>query len=350
MKKIFIVLTVCFVAAAVNVLLFSCGSGGSGSGGGFTNESSSPGNVVLFVTDDLGTYRKVRVTINDVRLMHMGSSASCDILEDPVELDITDLSSVLQLLDVTSCPSINYNRIVIELDKRTVLTDAGNISSSCNLATYKNEQGGTNTLQCGATCTVNMSGAVNVQASKTSNVAIDFDLKEFEVDHFGQPNCSLTMKVFPLNSADFDKKRNDGFREGISGLISNVDTVKKTFTLTADSGTFTVTYDDINATGIDDLLALAVADQLEVRVESLIIDLDTRKIAATALIVEADGAVSALNSIAGTFTLTYQTNKTMFIDYLTADVEGSLLNGSQVEVKLKGFELSRYLADEVEVK
>jgi len=40
----------------------------------------------------------------------------------------------------------------------------------------------------------------------------------------------------------------------------------------------------------------------------------------------------------------------MLIDYLTADVEGSLSNGSQVEVKLDGFELSRYRATEVEVQ
>ncbi len=350
MKKIILLLFVISLAAAVPVFILSCGSGSGGAGGGFANDGTSPGSVALYVTDDLGSYRQVRVTINDIRLEHIGSGAACDVLENPVDLDLTDLSSVLQLLDVTTCPSINYNRVTIEIDEQTVLTNAGNVSGDCNLATYKNEEGGTNTLICGDTCSINMSGAVNVLASKTSNVALDFDLADFDVIDFGGPSCSLTMKVFPLNASDFDKKHEDGSNERISGSISALDTVEKSFTLAAESGTFTVTYGDVIEPGINDLLNLAATDLLKVKVESSIIDLDNLTIAATALYVEVEGNVSGLDTVATTFTLTYQTSKTIEIDYQAKDVEGSLSENSNVEVKLNGYDGAMYVATEVEVK
>lgn len=350
MKKILLLLFVISLAAAVPVFMLSCGIGGGGAGGGFANDGTSPGSVALYVTDDLGSYKQVRVTISDIRLEHIGSGAACDVLENPVYLDLTDLSSVLQLLDVTTCPSINYNRVIIEIDKQTVLTDSGNVSGDCNLATYKNEEGGTNTLICGDTCSINISGAVNVLASKTSNVTLDFDLKEFEVNDFNQPFCSVTMKVSPLSASDFDARHNEGDKEGITGFISDLNATDKSFTLAADGGTFTVTYDDVSAPGIDDLLDLAETEHLKVRVETSIINLDTLTIAATALYVELDGTVSDLDTVAKTFTLTYQTNKTIPVDYQAADVEGSLSGNSDVEVKLNGFDGTWCISTEVEVK
>ncbi len=350
MKKIIVFLCIVSFAAAVPVLLLSCGSGGGGIGGGISDEDSFPGSVALYVTDSLNDYKQVRITINDIQLEHIGTGAACDVLENPVTIDITDLSSVLQLLDVKTCPAIGYNRIIIELDQQTVLTDSNNVSAECNLATYKDNHGGTNTLQCGDTCSINMSGAVNVSSNKTNKLALDFDLKDFDVINFGGPFCSLTMKVFPLNASDFDQKHEDGWNERVSGSLSELDTVEKSFILTAESGSFTVTYTDVTAPGIDDLLSRAAADPLKVKVESSSINLNTRTIAATALYVEVEGTVSGLNTVDRTFTLTYQADKQMLVAYQTDGVEGNLLSDSVVELKLNGYDGEMYVATEVEVK
>ncbi|MEW6601165.1 MAG: DUF4382 domain-containing protein [Nitrospirota bacterium] len=350
MKKIFLVFILIFLAAAVPVAFLSCGSSGSGSGGGFTENNSLPGSVALYVTDDLGSYKKVSITINDIQLVHIATGASCDVLENPVTVDLTELSTVFQLLDVTSCPSRNYNRVIIDMDKQTILTDSGGVSDECEMNTYKSDQGSTNALICDPDCSINMSGAVNVLASETSNVALDFDLKEFEVSQFGGAFCTVTMKVFPVNSSDFDKRHEEGSKEGISGVISNLDTVNKSFTLTAESGTFAVTYTDVSAEGIDSLLSRAQTDGLTVRVECPVIDLTAQTIAASVIYVKAEGTVSSLNATDRTFTLTYQTIKTMSVSYTADGVEGSLSNDSQVEVKLNGFVDSRYVAMEVEVQ
>lgn len=101
---------------------------------------------------------------------------------------------------------------------------------------------------------------------------------------------------------------------------------------------------------IDDLLILATLDQLKVRVEALSIDLITHTIAATALYVEVDGKVSVLDTVFKTFTLTYQTSKTILVDYHAAEIEGGLSGTSNVEVRLNDFDGFRYRATEIEVQ
>lgn len=348
MKKIILLLFFISLAGSVPVLMLSCGSGGGGAGGGFDNDNSSPGSVALYVTDSLSKYKRVAVTINSVQLVHIGSGASCDVLTTPVTLDITDLASVLQLLDVTTCPAINFNRIIIEFDKRVLLTDESNTTANCKFSSYKEGNSNPNILLCnGNTCSISISGAVNVISKQNSDLALDFDLAEFVVT---PPFCDVTMKVSPLSASDFDARHDEGDKEVIAGFISELNTIEKRFTLTADSGTFTVTYADVKVTGLNDLLTKAAADKLKVKVETSIIDLNTLTIAATALYVEVEGYVSALNTVTQTFTLTYQTSKTIPIDYQAADIEGSLSGDASVGVKLNGFDGTRYLSAEVEVK
>ncbi|MBE9502971.1 MAG: hypothetical protein IME96_02210, partial [Proteobacteria bacterium] len=74
----------CIISAFVAVFIYACGS----SDGDMTNGSGS-GQVALYMTDDISDYKEVIATINDVRLSHTGSGSSCDILPDPVTLDIT---------------------------------------------------------------------------------------------------------------------------------------------------------------------------------------------------------------------------------------------------------------------
>lgn len=333
--------------------MLSCGSGGGGGGGGFAGDNSSPGSVALYVTDSPDVdYKQVTATINGVQLVNIGSGAACNVLTSPVTVDITDLSSVLQLLDVETCPAINFNRIKIEFDKRVVLTDLNNTTAECEFTSYKEGNNNPNVLLCtGDACSINISGAVNVISQQINELALDFDLKEFEVSNFNQPSfCDVTMKVSPLSASAFDTRHDEGGKDAIAGLISALDTVGKSFTLTAEGGTFTVTYADVSAAGVNNLLELAAAEQLKVKVESSLIDLDALTITATALFVEADGTVSGLDTVAKTFTLTYQTNKTIPIVYQTEGVEGNLLSGSDVQVKLNGFNGVRYVSTEVEVK
>ncbi len=356
MKKILLLLFIIFLAAAVPVFILSCGSGSGGAGGGFANDNSSPGSVALYVTDIPETdspkdvYKQASVTINSVRLEHIGSGLTCDVLTTPVTLDITDLASILQLLNVGTCPSSNFNRIHIEFDKRIVLTDNGNTTAECHFTKYREGDNNPNVLICpGNTCSINISGAVNVISEQTNELALDFDLNDFEVNDFNQQFCSVTMKASPLSASDFDARQDEGDKEGISGFISDLDTIANSFTLTSEGGTFTVTYADIIAQGIDNLLTLAAADQLMVKVESSIIDLNSHKIEATALYVEIDGTASGLNTVAQTFTLTYKTNKTISVVYQSDGVVETLLSGSDVEVKLNGYDGSKYIATEVEL-
>ncbi|MBI5664972.1 MAG: DUF4382 domain-containing protein [Nitrospirae bacterium] len=353
MRKIVLLITIGLIAASVPFLMLSCSGGGGsiGGGGGGSSSGSSNGSVALFITDSPDEdFKQVTLTINKVQLVHMGSGASCDVLTAPVTADITDLSTVLQLVDVEPCPARSYNRIEIELDEQVVLTDLGDTTADCNLASYKDDDNKPNVLQCnGNTCSINISGAVNVLSKQNHNLALDFDLKEFEVSDFNQPFCTVTMKVSPLNASDFDQRHDDGCKEGIVGLISDLDNVLKSFTLTTEGGTFTVTYDGVTSENIDSLLDLALTDQLKVKVEAAAIDLNALTIEASSILIKVDGAVSDLDTAAKTFTLTYQTGKSVTVDYLTANVEGTLSNSSSVEVKLNAFDGVKYLATEVEV-
>ncbi len=346
MKKLILLLLSVSIVTLTAVLLISCGGGSGSSGGG-----ASAGSVALFATDSPEDYKQVTVTINSVQLVNTGTGATCDVLTKPVTLDITDLASVLQLLNVVSCPSENFNRIYIEFNKQVVLTDANNITTTCNFESYKDEHNHPNVLQCpnDNSCFIDINGAVNVFASQNNKLALDFDLKEFEVEHFNSPSCSVTMKVSPLNASDIDKMHDD-HEEGISGYISNLDTDADSFTLTTESGTFTVSYTAVTTQGIDDLLKLAVSDQLQVEVIASGINLDAHTIEASAIYVELEGTISKLDTLAETFTLTYQTDKTITVDYKNAEEEGTLADGANVEVKLNGYDGTNYLANEVEVE
>ena len=347
-KTIILLLSVPFVMLAPIFLIY-CG-GGSSSGG------ASTGSVVLYITDSPeDDYNRVEFTINSVQLLHTGTSTTCDVLTPPEpidDIDITDLSSILQLLDISNCTSRSYNRIHVEFGKQVVLTDMSDTTDTCDFTSYKDINNNPNVLQCnGNSCFIDINGAVNVFSKQNNKLALEFNLKEFEVVDFGLPSCSVTIKVSPLNASGIDNKHNDGYEEGISGYISNLDTSTKSFTMTTNSGTFTVSYTNVTTQqSIDDLLNLANTDQLKVVVEASSINLDTHNVEASSIYVMLEGTVSLLNTGTKTFTLTYQTSKTITVDYKNAEVEGILVDNANVEVKLNGYDGSNYLSNEVEIE
>lgn len=345
-KKTLCFLSFPFVILAA-VLLISCG--GSGDSSGISGVSS--GSAVLYATDSPeDDYKQVTMTLNLVQLVHTEKGNTCTLLDTSKTMDITDLSSKLQLLNIVDCDALNYNRVHIEFAKNIRFTDISNAMADCNFASYKDNENKPNVLKCeGDTCSMDINGAVNVLAGKNNNVALDFELKEFEVEYFPQAECSVTMKVSPLNASGIKKKHDDGYEEGISGKVKSIDTSLQNFVMTTESGSYTVSYAGITQQGIEDILNLALNDELEVNVESAAIDPDSKEIDASSVYIEVEGTLSNFAPDNEMFTLTYQADKTIPVYYHGAEIEGILAEESLVEVKLEGYDGSQYLAREVEV-
>ena len=315
------------------------------------NSSSGSGAVALYATDDIADYKQVIATITNVQVRHTGSGAACDVLTTPTTIDIANLAYTLQLLNVVDCPAESYNRLHIEFDKSVELMDALNTSSTCTFVSYMDESHHPNVLQCDATtCSLDVNGAVNVMVNRHNMVALDFDLKEFEVENFGAPSCSVTMKVTPLHGPEFDQLH---YPEGVTGLVSNLTVSTQTFTLAKHNMSFTVLYSGITSTaqpGLDDLLLRAQQDGLRTRVTTTTIDFTNMTINASAIAVKVEGRVSGLNDVNKTFTLTYQMEKTMTVDYSHALIEGILANDAWVEARLYGYDGANFHANKVEVE
>jgi hypothetical protein len=351
MRKNILLLLSVSIAILATMYFISCGGGGSSGGG------ASTGSVALYITDSpKDDYKSVKITLNDVYLLHTGTNTPCDILEKPVSgIDITDLSSILKLLDISSgCDSRSYDRIHVEFVQQVKLTDMNDTQDTCNFTSYKDKDNNPQVLQCkDKSCFIDINDAVNVVEGQNNELTLDFELKDFEVVDFNSPDdCDVTIKVSPLNASEINAKYDDGYEEGITGYdsISNLNTSAKKFTLTAESGTFPVSYTNVTTQGIDDLLNLAATDQLEVTVEATSINLDGEIIDASAIFVEVKGTVPSIDLNAKTFMLTYQTSKTITVDYQNAEVEGVLVDNANVEVKLNGYDVSNYLSQEVEIE
>ncbi len=340
MKRITALLT---ITLAVTIILYSCGGGGGGGG-------VSTGTVGLYATDDVSDFKQVNVTLDSVSLLNTGTNATCDLSTTSTPLNLSDLSSTIQLLSVSSCPAAQFNRIHVVFENTLTLMDASDATSSCTFTSFnyndKNNQPDVITCPSGSnTCTLDINGAVNVLASQPGKLALDFTLKDFVVNNFPGPNCTATMKVSPLDASAISRK---GSNEAVTGTISNLNTTTKTFTLTKGNTSFTVNYSNVTQTGIDQLLQFAQNNSLRVQVKASSIDLSTNTIIASAIFVKADGTISGLT--ATTFTLNGTPFTSINVDYSGAEVEGTLADGTAVEVKLSGFDGANYLAFEVEIE
>ncbi len=264
------------IISIVSVLLISCGSGNNGGSKG----GETTGSIALYVTDDLTLeYDQVIGEIIDIQLFHTGSEAECDLLTSPVTLDITDLSSMIQLLNVSECVTGNYNRIRLEFSKNVTLTDMNNTSAACTFSSYKDTNDIPNRLHCsGDSCFIDINGGINVLSNQLNELALDFDLKKFEVTNFNDPSCAATMKVNPLNKSGIKKKHNKGYDERIAGYIAEIDKSNREIILTTESGTFNVDYANVININIESLLDFAYAEEVEVIIEASTINLTTHEI------------------------------------------------------------------------
>jgi hypothetical protein len=346
-KNAFISVIVGTVLLIAGVILFNCSGGNSGGG-------TSSGEVALYATDNMSHYKQVIATINEVTIMNTGSGATCDLLnsQSTTTIDIANLSNVLQLLNVADCPAVPYNRLHIEFAKSVELMDSLGNPTTCSFVSYKDEAHHVNTLQCtGETCSLDISGAVNVLVNQHNEVALDFDLKDFDVDHFGT-SCSVTMKVSPIHGEAFKHLLRP---KAITGLVSNLTTSTDTFTLTKHHLSLNVLYSGISSTqqpGLDDLLLRAQQDGLRTRVTTSTFDYANKTIEASEILVKVEGLVSNLTTTNHTLTLTYKKGKTMTVDFSKAVVKGTLANDAWAEVKLYGYDgtSTNFLAARIEVE
>jgi len=321
--------------------------------------------VPLYLTDDLGDFKQVSVTVNLVQLAHTGSGAACDLLTDPESLDLSNLEGVLQLLDTTECPAQSYNRVNIRFAKAVGLMDSIGTSAECLFESYKYDGNPSqpNVLNCvDGTCSVSINGGINVIANTVNPFGLDFDLKNFEVDNFGSPNCGVSLKVEPQNNNDLNGKMAAGYKKGVTGYVSGFDIDGDSFTLTTRKGaSFTVNYSQAlyrssPQPDLDGLLQFASEQNLLVRIITDNIDVSGQSvIVAETIYVKLEGRVSNLDLLNLLFTLENTTHGiTVTVNYSDAagydKVEGNLADDIWVEVKLFGFDLDRYLAHEVEVK
>jgi hypothetical protein len=349
------------VALIAAALLHACGGGSDGSGSAMSNSAT----VSAYVTDDLGGYENVVLTLNSVQLRHP-SGRTCEIIKGPLEIDAAELGrdQILEQVDTMECEAGPYNRLYVELDDDVTLRETTTSAPlECKFVSYFD--GGfplPNRLACAnGACSLNITGAVNLIARNHEHVALDVDLKNFVVDTNATP-CTVTLKVSPIHA---DGKLMAGYRKRLTGTVSNLNAGADTFTLTVRGHPFTVQYAGVtDQAGLETLLNRAATDGLRASVRCETINLAitpptctaqtdaTRPL--TAIAVKATGTISLLDTVAKTFTLNYGVGTMLPVNYATADalgkVMGTLDDGDAAGAALYGFESDFFLARAVVVE
>jgi len=340
------------------VMLYACGGGGDSGG------PAGSATVSAYVTDDLGGYESVVLTLNSVQLRHTGGR-TCEIIHGPLVIDAAELGrdQLVELVDTTSCEVGRYNRLHVEIDDDVTLRQTpADQPQACKFVSYYDDNSSRpNRLACAnGACSLDITGAVNLVADKREHLALDADLKQFTVT--AGPPCEVTLKVSPLHVED---KLAAGYRMSLSGTVSSLDAAADRFVLTVAGRAYAVQYAGVtDQDGLDALLERAATDGLRttVRCQSI----DTASTPPTcraqtdnahplkAVTVKAKGTISALDAGAHTFTLGNAAGKTLAVNYSKAfdlgKVEGMLADNASAEAKLYGFNAAYFLAREVEVE
>jgi hypothetical protein len=342
------------------VTLYACGGGDGGS----TPAGST--TVYAYVTDDLGGYDSVVLTLNSIQLRHT-SGRSCEIIRGPLQFDAAELGrdNLVEHVDTATCEIGPYNRLHVEIDDDVTLRSTpGSQPQACKFVSYYDDDKPKlpNRLACAnGVCSLDVTGAVNLIADSREHVALDADLKEFDVIQTGT-GCEVTLKVSPVRAGD---KLAAGYRTSLSGTVSGLDAAADRFVLTVAGSPYTIQYAGVtDQEGLDALLGRAATDGLRTTVRCQAIDAATTPPTCTAqtvamqplkaIAVKAKGTISALDTGAHTFTLGYGAGKTLPVNYAEAEVlgkvEGALADGAVAEVRLYGFATGFFLAREVEAK
>ena len=338
-------------------LTFSCGGPGQD-----PKPGSGKGSVALFITDNISFYKQVVSTITGVRLINSGTAEVCQLLEAPVTVDIANLTNMAQYAALADCPEGSYNRIDIDIKKDVRLMDQHGDASACTFTSFVQENGEVRSLVCDPVtgiCTLSAAGgrrggSVLVQEDRYHNLGIDFDLKQFAVDDFGEPSeCSVTMAVYPVSAVDMNSS---GKAHSVTGGITDLDAAADTFILTAGTTTLLVDYSGINPAlqpNIGTLLLTAQAERLPVNVLTGEVDLANGALSANRIFVKASGTVDDVEGAPDwSFELESPSDTEIDVSFRPpADVQGALVEGAWVNVKFDGYDdvHGEYIASSIEV-
>ncbi|GEM_PF-7000067 len=345
--------------------LTSCGDSSAGSG-----------TVALYATDaPLDGASRVEVGIKQIRLEHTGTGLSCVVFapQDPYRVDLTDLQGTMQLLDLSNCPEGEYNRLVVTMEKEPVEViidynkDGTPEAYTCSLMDYEPNDHGhkpilPNRTQCNPDpsaneCYIYVTGEVNVLANRTTDVALDFSVKDSDIeidDSVSPPACTVSFKVYPLHEREMeDHMEKEGKEYEIKGVIAenSLDIDANTFQLIHNGMTFTVNYSDNIGTGIDQLLTLALGRTLTVEAECSDFDINTATCTAEEIEVKAEGTALNVDPAGMTLSIDFDGDNNGDINVqVSGEMEGDVQDGKWVELELTGYDESTdmYIADEVE--
>ena len=339
------------VVIAVATLLSSCGGTVKD-----PQPGSGQGKVALFITDNISMFKQVVGTVTGVRLLRSGVEAmTCDVLSAPLTLDIANLTDIAQYLDLKECKAGRYNYIEISIKRDVHLMDQLNNTSACTLTRIQNMNGSTDRLDCDpdtGICTVGIQGGVRgdwvtVQEDRYNDLGIDFNLKEFTVDDFGEHDCSVTMVAATISASDFNES---GRAHSVTAPIDGLDTTARTFTLLANGASLTVQYSTVKTpqrlSEIDALLQKAQAEGLKVNVRTAAIDLKSASMNATEIYLKLAGTVSGLSGNKRSFALTYGPSHSVLVSVDPShinparDIQGVLANGVWTDVRFGGYSSS----------
>ena len=355
------------VLAGVGIGLYSCGpSSTAGSGSGLAGS----GTVALYATDaPLDGASRVEIGIVQIKMEHTGTGLSCIVFspEQPYRVDLTDLQGTMQLLDLASCPSGEYNRLVVTLEQSPVDVlydydgDGTPESYVCSLTDYDPEGNGLrpNRTLCDPSageCYLYVTGAVNVIANQTTDVALDFSVKDSEIEidtSTTPPSCTVAFKVYPLHAEGVKDHMKGGNKDHeIKGKIdgNSLDTSNNTFQLVGHGMTFTVNYDDSIGQGVDQILELASEFGLAVEVECSSLELADATCTAKDISVKVNGTAGEVDRQAMMMSMDIDGDSSPDISVMVAGEMEGVRVGRSVEAEIIGYDetLGVYIAKEAE--
>ena len=351
------------VLAGAGIGLYSCGN----------SSTAGSGTVALYATDaPLDGASRVEVGIKEIRIEHTGTGQSCVVFapDQPYRVDLTDLQGTMQLLDLTNCPAGEYNRLVVTLEQSPVDVlydnngDGTPEAYTCSLTDYDPERHQNkprplpNRTVCDSSageCYLYVTGAVNILANQTTDVALDFSVKDSEIEidtSVNPPSCTVAFKVYPLHAKEVeDHMKKEGKEHEIKGTIveNTLDTTANTFDLSMGSMTFTVNYDDSIGQGVDDILQLALDYGQSVEVECSSLDLNNATCTANEIEVKVKGTATDVDQSNMIVSVDIDGDGTNDIDVKVNEIE-DVEPGKTVEVEVTGYDSSQnlYLGEEAE--
>jgi len=292
---------------AVTALAALAGCGGGGGGGG---SSSSGSGGAFFITDDLNTgYDHVWVTIKKVELAKVGGGTTV-VYSDSVGTTV-DLRSLrdaqgrrFKLIGWDNKLSGQYNGVTVTLDDDVVLYPSG--STTGQARTFEGSSGGEKALST--------TFAARTFGPGNDDLIIDFDLATWNDN--GSQVTGANISVVTDDSVS-DDSRHD--RENYPGTVSNIQGTapNQTFTLTRGNHSVTVQTSadtEIHRSDSNGNSTLAAGQHVVVRG---VFNTTTNMLEAAKIKItdgdnndddddEANGTVSNINALAGSFDLTIE--------------------------------------------